>query len=233
MSRQMNVIEHWDIAVQELSERDKILKNIISNYRGERLKLKNDGFLTLARAIVGQQISVKAADTIWKRLEITANGNIDSTRIRELSTEQLRKTGLSSQKTAYLRNIAESEVLRTDWDECSDEKIIRMDLKIGIDTPYPTQEVWSSMRLIRKEGEAAPSPAGKTEAPAATAEPAAGKSAEAPAGAEQPAATPAATKPKSDDAPEPTQARVFSSEEKAAMLKRAKAHAAEVKARKG
>ena len=103
--------------------------------------------------------------------------------------------------------------------ECSDEKIIRMDLKIGIDTPYPTQEVWSSMRLIRKEGEAAPSPAGK--------------SAEAPAGAEQPAATPAAAKPKSDDAPEPTQARVFSSEEKAAMLKRAKAHAAEVKARKG
>lgn len=123
MSRQMNVIEHWDIAVQELSERDKILKNIISNYRGERLKLKNDGFLTLARAIVGQQISVKAADTIWKRLEITANGNISSTRIRELSTEQLRKTGLSSQKTAYLRNIAESEVLGTDWDECSDEKI--------------------------------------------------------------------------------------------------------------
>jgi len=126
MDGQMNVVEHWDIAVQELSERDKILKNIISNYRGERLKLKNDGFLTLARAIVGQQISVKAADTIWKRLEITANGNISSTRIRELSTEQLRKTGLSSQKTAYIRNITESEVLGTDWDECSDEKITEL-----------------------------------------------------------------------------------------------------------
>jgi hypothetical protein len=34
--------------------------------------------------------------------------------------------------------------------ECSDEKIIRMDLKIGVDTPYPTQEVWSSMRRVRK-----------------------------------------------------------------------------------
>ena len=107
-----------------------------------------------------------------------------------------------------------------------------MDLKIGIDTAYPTQEVWSSMRLIRKEGEAAPSPAGTTEAPAAIAEPAAEKSADAPAGAKQPAATPTAAKPKSD-APTPTQARVFSSEERAAMLKRAKAHAAEVKARKG
>jgi hypothetical protein len=114
--------------------------------------------------------------------------------------------------------------------ECSDEKIIRMDLKIGIDTPYPTQEVWSSMRLIRKEGEAAPSPAGTTETPAATAEPAAGESADAPAGEKQPAAAP--SKPKSD-VPAPTQARVFSSEERAAMLKRAKAHAAEVKARKG
>ena len=39
--------------------------------------------------------------------------------------------------------------------ECSDEKIIRMDLKIGLDTPYPNNDVWSSMRLVRKEGEAA------------------------------------------------------------------------------
>ena len=88
------------------------------------------------------------------------------------------------------------------------------------------------MRLIRKEGEAAPSPAGTTEAPAATAEPAAEKSAAAPAGAEQPVATPTVAKPKSD-VPKPTPTREFSSEERAAMLKRAKAHAAEMKARKG
>jgi len=122
----MNVVKHWDTAVQELSERDKILKNIVSNYQGERLKLKSDGFLTLARAIVGQQISVKAADTIWKRLEITANGNISRSRIRELSTKQLRRTGLSSQKTTYIRNIAESEVIRTDWDEYSDGKVTEL-----------------------------------------------------------------------------------------------------------
>ena len=126
MSRQMNVVEHWDIAIQELSERDKILENIISNYQGEQLKPKSDGFLTLARAIVGQQISVKAADTIWKRLEITAEGSIDSTKIMGLSTEKLRETGLSKQKTEYIRNIAESEVLGTDWDECSDGKVMEL-----------------------------------------------------------------------------------------------------------
>ncbi len=116
--------------------------------------------------------------------------------------------------------------------ECSDEKIIRMDLKIGIDTPYPTQEVWSSMRLIRKEDEAAPAPVGKTDAPVATAEPATENSTDAPATAEQSPATPTAVKPKSNVST-PVPQREFSSEERAAMLKRAKAHASEVKTRKG
>jgi hypothetical protein len=111
--------------------------------------------------------------------------------------------------------------------ECSEEKIIRMDLKIGVDTPYPTTDVWSSMRLIRKEGEAAPSPAGK-------AEPAADKPQEAPAAADQTAAAPVAAKPASSGGtPKPIPRKDFSSEERAAMLKRAKAHAKEVKARKG
>jgi DNA-3-methyladenine glycosylase II len=119
----MNVVEHWDVAVRELSESDGTLGNIISKYRKEQLKPKSDEFLTLARAIVGQQISVKAADTIWKRLERTAKGNICSAEIGKLSNEELRKTGLSKQKTEYIRNIAESEVLGTDWNEYSDEEV--------------------------------------------------------------------------------------------------------------
>ena len=115
--------------------------------------------------------------------------------------------------------------------ECTEEKIIRMDLKIGVDTAYPTTDVWSSMRLIRKEGEAAPTPVGQAEVPTATADPVAEKPAEAQAGTEQPTAKPAAA-PKSG-VDKPTPRRDFSSEERAAMLKRAKAHAAEVRARKG
>ena len=109
--------------------------------------------------------------------------------------------------------------------ECSDEKIIRMDLKIGVDTPYPNNDVWSSMRLVRKEGEvlaksSAPTPELKAE--------------EAQAASAQ-EATPAATPKKSSGnfVPGPTPRKDFSSEEKSAMLKRARAHAAEVKARKG
>ncbi len=111
--------------------------------------------------------------------------------------------------------------------ECSDEKIIRMDLKIGLDTPYPTNDVWSSMRLVRKEGEAM----AKASAPS----PAEAKPDEAPAAEAKTAETtpPPVKKSSGNFVPGPKPRKDFSSEEKAAMLKRARAHAAEVKARKG
>jgi hypothetical protein len=113
--------------------------------------------------------------------------------------------------------------------ECSDEKIIRMDLKIGVDTDYPTADVWSSMRLIRIEGEAGPVKAGG-EAPAPIAESTQPVEATKEAGP----TAPAATAPKaSGGTTKPIPRTDFSSEERSAMLKRAKAHAAVVKARKG
>jgi hypothetical protein len=109
--------------------------------------------------------------------------------------------------------------------ECSDEKIIRMDLKIGLDTPYPNNDVWSSMRLVRKEGEAAP----KSAAPVVAAK--AAPAADAGAPEAQPAAAP--KKSSRNVVPGPTPRKDFSDAEKSAMLKRARAYAAEVKTRKG
>ena len=111
--------------------------------------------------------------------------------------------------------------------ECSMDKIVRMDLKIGVDTPYPTTDVWSSMRLIRKEGEAPVSTGKKTVAKVE--EPVA----ESAAPTEQAAAPAAVKAPASGGTPKPIPRKDFSSDEKAAMLKRARAHAAEVRARKG
>jgi hypothetical protein len=114
--------------------------------------------------------------------------------------------------------------------ECSDEKIIRMDLKIGVDTGYPTADVWSSMRLIRKEGEASAVKEGVE--PSLKVESVSEQSAEPATEVTQTA--PAAVAPKaSGGTPKPIPRKDFSSEERAAMLKRARAHAAEVKARKG
>lgn len=119
--------------------------------------------------------------------------------------------------------------------ECSDEKIIRFDGKIGIDTPYPTQEVWSSMRLVRKEGEAPPAPVGQepdpVQAEAAPAETGDSKADKATAQTAAPKSA-AAKAPSGGGVPGPTPKKNRSSEEKAAMLARAKAHAAEVRARK-
>ena len=116
--------------------------------------------------------------------------------------------------------------------ECSDEKIIRFDGKIGIDTLYPTQEVWSSMRLLRKDGEAPPAPVGE--------EPVAVEAEAAPAGAETtdakavsaPAKPAVATAGSGGGGPKPIPKTNRSPEEKEAMVKRAKAHAADVRARK-
>ncbi len=121
--------------------------------------------------------------------------------------------------------------------ECTDEQIIRFDGKIGIDTPYPTQEVWSSMRLVRKEGEAAASPAGtEPDATAAKADSAGAKtddSKTAKAAAKSAAPKPQAAKAGSGNkVPGATPRYNRSPEEKEALIKRARAHAADVKARK-
>jgi hypothetical protein len=114
--------------------------------------------------------------------------------------------------------------------ECSDEKIIRFDGKIGIDTPYPTQEVWSSMRLVRKEGEAPPPPEGE-EPVAVEAESASGGTADAKAVKAE--AKPAKAKASSgNNVPGATPRYNRSPEEKEALIKRARAHAADMRARK-
>jgi hypothetical protein len=117
--------------------------------------------------------------------------------------------------------------------ECSDENIIRFDGKIGIDTPYPTQEVWSSMRLVRKEGEVLSTSSG-TE-PEATAAPAEAKTDDSKAAKAdaKPAPKPAAAKTGSGGkVPGATPRYNRPPDEKEALIKRARAHAADVRARK-
>ena len=101
------------------------MKLIIETYSGEKMKLRGVAFETLARSIVGQQISVKAADSVWKRLETLCQNKIDKGKILSLSHDKLRSAGLSNQKTMYLRNIAKSDILETQWDAISDEKAIK------------------------------------------------------------------------------------------------------------
>ena len=61
--------KNWLLAINNLKKKDKILKKIISQYKSEKITSKKNAFYTLAKSITGQQISVKAANAIWSKLE--------------------------------------------------------------------------------------------------------------------------------------------------------------------
>ena len=103
-----DVPHYWHEAKQHLS-RDPVLAPIIARFPEIKLRLKKDAFTTLARAIAGQQISVKAADSIWARIVTTAKGKttkLDPARIAALKVTQLRSCGLSERKALYIQNLA-------------------------------------------------------------------------------------------------------------------------------
>lgn len=106
MSTRTHIPHFWQEAKEHLSENDKVMAEVIARYRGETLVSRGDAFATLARSITGQQISVKAADSVWRKLENAAK-SITPEHILELEEPELRACGFSRQKILYLRNIAE------------------------------------------------------------------------------------------------------------------------------
>lgn len=123
-----NIPSYWQQATVALAATDPAMAEIIAAYEGETLKGKSDAFLTLARAIVGQQISVKAADAVWNRLESGLGGLVTPPPILASSEENLRAHGLSRQKIVYLQDLAryfhEQRHTIENWDEMSDEELI-------------------------------------------------------------------------------------------------------------
>lgn len=119
---------YWNDAKKHLLISDKILGKIISSYHGEFLTVRGDAFYTLARSIIGQQISVKAADTIWGKF---ANqlGDVNPKNTIKATEAILRECGLSAQKVRYLHGLAEhfieNETHIKNWDKLSDEDIIK------------------------------------------------------------------------------------------------------------
>ena len=99
---------YWYTAKRILSKRDPILREIIKKFNKGFLTTKKDPFFSLCRTIVGQQISVKAADSIWLKFEIKCKKKIIPKNILQLTSHSLRSAGLSRQKIVYLKNIAKS-----------------------------------------------------------------------------------------------------------------------------
>jgi len=96
---------YWDEAKAHLAKRDRVLRAIIRAHPDANLRTRGDAFQTLARSIVGQQISVRAAQAVWDRFA-DALGKVVPAAVLALDEESMRAAGLSRMKVAYLKDLA-------------------------------------------------------------------------------------------------------------------------------
>ena len=102
----MTLPDYWDEAARELGARDPVLSKLATRYHGLAIGSRGDAFSTLARAIVGQQISVKAAESVWDRLVVEIT-EMTPTHLGAADPVRLRTCGLSGQNSAYLLDLAQ------------------------------------------------------------------------------------------------------------------------------
>ena len=117
----------WDRACRELAERDANLKSLMAKPDKARLTRRGEPFQTLVRSILGQQISVKAADSIWQRFREVCPGCTPE-EIAYAESGSLKASGLSKRKTEYLKDLAfhflERKIQPDRWSEMTDEQVI-------------------------------------------------------------------------------------------------------------
>jgi DNA-3-methyladenine glycosylase II len=120
--------DYWQEATRTLARRCKVMRGLIKEYPGASLRTRGNAFSTLARAIVGQQISVKAAQAVWDRTA-AATGEITPTAFLAMSDDDLRACGLSRSKVVYIKDLAhhfEMKLVRPRrWPHMSDEEVIQ------------------------------------------------------------------------------------------------------------
>jgi DNA-3-methyladenine glycosylase II len=123
----MTAPEYWPEACTHLGKRCKVMKALIKQHPAARVRSRGNAFQTLARSIVGQQISVKAAQSVWDRVAIAA-GVIAPPNFLALSDDELRACGLSRGKVTYLKDLArhfdEKLVNPRRWPHMTDDEIV-------------------------------------------------------------------------------------------------------------
>lgn len=118
---------YWAEACAQLARRDRVLKRLIPQFGDACLQSRGDAFVTLSRSIVGQQISVKAAQSVWNRFEALPR-RMTPGHVLKLKVDDMRAAGLSARKVEYLVDLAlhfDSGRIHVDqWQTMEDEAII-------------------------------------------------------------------------------------------------------------
>ncbi|DAC37554.1 MAG TPA: DNA-3-methyladenine glycosylase 2 family protein [Candidatus Poseidoniaceae archaeon] len=140
----------WEEAVAVLAE-DDLLGPIVRAYPSPALAGQGDAFRSVANAIVGQQISVAAAEAIWGRLE-TLLGEVTPARVLSVSEDDLRSCGLTRSKASYVHGLATEAdtLLPSDWASCSDVELRKHLMRFRGIGPW-TAEMFLMFVLLRPD----------------------------------------------------------------------------------
>lgn len=118
---------YWKQATRELAARDEVMHKLILRFKGVALRSRGDAFTTLARSIVGQQISVKAAESVWQKFSAAVPGLTPAT-VHGADHDLLRACGLSLRKVSYLQDLSlhfiNGTLNEAAWREMDDEALI-------------------------------------------------------------------------------------------------------------
>jgi DNA-3-methyladenine glycosylase II len=118
---------YWEEACKHLAKKDRVMRRLIPQFGDVCLESRGDAFVTLARSIVGQQISVKAAQSVWDRFAALSK-NLTPANVLKLKVDDMRASGLSARKVEYLVDLAlhfsNGTVHTRQWADMEDEAII-------------------------------------------------------------------------------------------------------------
>jgi DNA-3-methyladenine glycosylase II len=119
--------DYWEDACKHLVKKDRVMKRLIPQFGEACLQSRNDPFITLSRSIVGQQISVKAAQSVWDKFTKLSK-KLSPSAVLKLKVDDMRAAGLSARKIEYIVDLAlhfDSGALHVKgWDGMDDEAII-------------------------------------------------------------------------------------------------------------
>ena len=120
--------DYWEDALAQLVKRDRILKKIIPQHPDIWLTTRGNPFVTLARSICGQQISVKAAESVWQRVLLECGKRPTPASVQKAGLARLRAAGLSARKAEYILDLSthfsDKLVQPARWARMPDEEII-------------------------------------------------------------------------------------------------------------
>ena len=105
--------KYWARAKKILSKRDKVMKKLINDYKDGSLVTRNDVFFSLCKSIIGQQISVAAANSVFLKFKKKCRNKINARTVSKLSFSSLKSCGLSKQKVKGIKDLAKKILNKT------------------------------------------------------------------------------------------------------------------------